>query len=282
MSPVPEVAPIVREAGNQRVWVKREARTHVWVQDGICHKAYFVPSWLRWREVGRISRAQREHDNLVALDLAGVPAIRAVGWSERRSHGARCVSTVRTEWVGGHTNLREWLREPASAIQSITLGDALGAALARLHRCGFVCYTASPRNWLLRARPSGQAMEPGDVLLCDVVALSPQHRTAAGPRDLVASRRACIDLYSLALGKSRRREMSAAFRMRILLTYCSGDRRRARRLWIRVQRWHYRGFRLRKDVGMVADKLRATLARLVGGGGVAARRASTAPPGDDR
>ncbi len=210
---------------SERRWIKREAWTEVWVEDGVCTKRYRVERWLRWRTFLRRSRGRREAERLAALRAAGLPAVEPLGASERRRFGCVVESSVRTRWIDEARNLRAWLRAPDG--DAAQLARDLGALLARVHEAGFVWNTASPRNWLLVPKARGRF----ELFLCDPVLCVPWPRSVHGRRPGFG------DLYDLALGASRRREMTRAFRYRIVLAYCRGDRELARRLFARIGRW---------------------------------------------
>jgi len=218
----------------QARWIKRETWTSVRVEGGICTKRYVVEPWLRWRTIGRRSRARREHDNLNALRRAGLPSLEALEWREERRFGLLLWSELATRWVGGARNLREWLRAPSG--DPVRLARNLGETLAALHEAGFCWNTASPRNWLLRREEGGGFR----LWVCDPVAL------VRWPGSVRGKRPGFVDLYNLALSPPRRREMSRAFRFRICLAYCGGDSPAARRIYRKLSAWPRFLFRLHK------------------------------------
>jgi len=217
-----------------RNWIKQETWTEVWVEGGVCTKRYRVQPWLCWRTLFRKSRGKREYDHLVALRKGGQPALHALAWREERRFGMLRWSEVSTCWIEGVRNLREWL--PAPQGNPVRLSRLLGSTLAALHERGFLWNTASPRNWLLRAREDGGFR----IWICDPAQM------VRWPRSAWKRRPAFVDLYNLALSPPRRREMSKPFRFRILLAYCRGDRRIARRLFRRISRWPRPLFKLHK------------------------------------
>ena len=232
------------ETDTRRRWIKREPWTEVWVEGGVCHKRYIVPQALRWRTIGRKARARREFENLNRLRVAGIPAIEALDWTEKRRRGQVVESTLVTRWEEGTCNLKEWLKAPVS--DGVLLSRRMGEILRRMHRRGMVWNTASPRNWLIRGDGSGE----GGILLCDVSLLT------MAPVPVYAKKPGWVDLFSLSLSRDRAQWMSRGFRYRSLLSYCEGDRELARRLWRVVTTWRRSSFRRRKGWNLIFENLR--------------------------
>jgi tRNA A-37 threonylcarbamoyl transferase component Bud32 len=228
-------------------WIKAEPWTQVWVAGDLCHKAYAVPLLLRWRTWLRVSRARREFENLSELAAAGFAVTSPVAWCEDRRLGFVRTSTLSTRWLPDMVSLKAWLAAPSG--DRAALARALGRRLAALHRAGFASNTGSPRNWLLSRRAWGEHAGESALVLCDQ-----NHLTSFG-RSLHGGRIAGVDLYSLVLGPSRARDMTRAFRFRLLLAYCDGDRAQARRLWGKIGGWSPLRFRLQRYLNILAGML---------------------------
>ncbi len=232
------------DAPAERQWIKREPWTEVWVDGGVCWKRYIVPPALRWRTVGRKARAKREFENLLRLKNAGIPAVEALEWRERRRFGQVVESTLATRWEEGTVNLRDWLKAPVS--DGVQLSRKLGEMLGVMHRAGMVWNTASPRNWLIRGDGSGD----GAVILCDVSLLTKTKKP------VFAKKPGWVDLFSLSLSKDRAKWMSKGFRFRTLMAYCEGDEELAKRLWRVVTVWPRSSYRRRKGWNLIFENLR--------------------------
>ncbi|HLQ37762.1 MAG TPA: hypothetical protein VK348_08175, partial [Planctomycetota bacterium] len=83
-----------------------------------------------------------------------------------------------------------------------------------------------------------------DLLLCDLPAAVHFRRTIHGAAI------ALLDLFDAAGSPSRRRDFSAAERLRLLTAYGGGDRTAARRLYRALDRRTRIGHRLRKNFVM--------------------------------
>lgn len=244
-----------------RTIIKSEARVAVFVEGGICTKEYRVPWHLRWREFYRRSRARREFENLDAMAREGLPTIEVVSWSEKRRFGFTFESTLRTRFVESAQTVRSLLTHATAA--DLVVAQRVGDILRRIHEAGFVCNTASPRNWLLApAEPRGQpeAAEAAIVptlLLCDLPLV---HRR---PRSVVGTKEAMVDLYAAALGESRRRETTAAWRRSFLAAYCRDDEDQIEKLQASGEAWTRRRFRFERDFGVAKAHLRRFAAWLM-------------------
>lgn len=230
-------------------WIKREPRVDVSLRGDVCCKRYRVPLHLRWREAGRRPRAQREYENLSAMRAQGLPTIEALDWKATRSHGLTATSSLWTRWLEGQKTLREHLRETRG--EADEWATALGTALRRIHEAGFICHTASPRNWLLPIDRDA----PRELVLLDLPFVRRETKS------VFESKRALVDLYSVALGESRRRETTAEWRLAVLTAYCRGDREQAAARIRAVERWTRRKFRRRRELGIAGDHLRRMLRR---------------------
>jgi len=179
---------------------------------------------LRWvQSLWRPSRAQREHDHLLAIARAGVPCLQAVRWSAVPRLGGFRSSTIETRFLSATQPLKQVLhalpRTDRNAVRG-RLARAMGELVAMLHRAGFLWCTPMPRNVLVQGDPAAARL-----LVCDTPAV------VATGRPLHGSRLARIDLFLGAFSPSRRADWSASERLRWLLGYCGGDRPAARALW---------------------------------------------------
>lgn len=217
-------------------WIKREARVEVSVAGDVCTKRYFVPLHLRWRTIGRRSRAHREFDNLACMHALGLPVVEPLAWSDEWRAGINIASELRTRCLRAAPTLREVI---AARDFAPRIARALGRALRRFHEAGFVCNTATPRNWLVCDR----GPDP-EVVLCDLPnVVQRAHST-------VATTWSMVDLYALALGCSRRRETSEPWRLDVLDAYCRGDRELADALTARVTSWTSRRCSVMREIGI--------------------------------
>lgn len=228
-------------AARDTQWIKRESRVEVSVAAGVCVKRYFVPRHLRWRTIGRRSRAHREFDNLEHMRGLGLPVVRPLEWRDEWASGLNVSSELRTEMECGTRTLREHLAAPSCSSE---IASALGRSLRKIHDAGFICNTASPRNWLVTEREDVKAV------LCDLP------NVVRGGRRIYASRWSFVDLYSAFLGNSRRRQSSAAWRDAAMDAYCAGDAAMARALAERVSAWSSRRFSMERELGIARGYLR--------------------------
>jgi hypothetical protein len=191
--------------------------------DAIVRKTYRVLG-LRWlQSLWRPSRAQREHDHLVAIARAGVPCLQALRWSAVRRLGGFRSSTIETRFLPDAEPLKQVLQRLPRAGRDRArreLARAMGELVAMLHRAGFLWCTPMPRNVLVLGEPAAARLA-----VCDTPAV------VATGRPLHGGRLARIDLFLGAFSPSRRADWSATERLRWLLGYCRGDRPAARALW---------------------------------------------------
>jgi hypothetical protein len=194
----------------------------------IVRKTYRVLG-LRWvQSLWRPSRAQREHDHLLAIAGAGVPCLQALRWSAEKRLGGFRSSTLETRFLPAAVPLKQVLQQlPRAGRDPVRgrLARAMGELVAMLHRAGFLWCTPMPRNVLVHGDPAA-----AQLLVCDTPAVV----ATGGP--LHGGRLARIDLFLAAFSPSRRTDWSASERMRWLLGYCAGDREQARQLWRRMAR----------------------------------------------
>ncbi len=216
-----------RLAAQGRVVLKQEPATTVEVLgqglDAVVRKVYRNRG-TRWlQSFGRRSRAEREYDNLRAVERTGSACTRALGWSARRRLLCIEESTLITQFVPSSTPLKQVLANlprGGSAPERRLLAAAAGQLLATLHRGGFLWCTPMPRNILVLGAPA-----QGQLAVCD---------TPAGidfGRSIHGTALSTIDLFDAAFSPSRRRDFSATERFRWLLAYCAGDHQEVRRLW---------------------------------------------------
>ncbi len=240
-APVPAEASSPQRGGPARV-LKAEAATLVEVlgsgPEAVVRKTYrsrgvrLLQTWLR------ASRAHREHDRLAVVQAAGLPCTEPVAWSERRQLGLVPESVLVTRFVPGCRPVKEVLQglPPATAGPvRAALVRRMGELVAALHRKGVLWGTPMPRNFLLRGEPMD-----ADLLLCDLPAAIVHRRSIHGEAA------ATVDLFEAAFSPSRRRDFSAAERLRWLRAYCEGDRAQVRRLWRVLNRRTRPGNDLRK------------------------------------
>lgn len=172
---------------------------------------------------GRRSRAEREHENLVAVARTGVRCTEALLWAARRRFGFVLESTLVTRYLPDSQTLKHVLAHLPRDSHHRTrrnLAAAMGRLVAQLHAGGFLWCTPMPRNVLVLGDPAN-----AQLAVCD---------TPAGitlDRPLAGTRLASIDVFAAALSPSRRAEFSATERWRWLLGYCDQDRTAARTLW---------------------------------------------------
>lgn len=232
---------LARLAASGRTTLKAERDTTVEVlgvgADAVVQKTYRNRG-RRWlQSFGRRSRARREFDNLRLVAAAGVPCTAALAWSERRRRGCVDESTLVTSLVADSRPLKQVLADLPPAQHFATrrrLIAAMAGMVALLHRRGFLWGTAMPRNVLVVGSPA-----LAQLAVCDVPAGIPIGRVLhGGPLAL-------FDLFDGAFSPSRRRDFSAAERLRWLCAYAAGDRQAARRLWRALDRRSV----LRHDVG---------------------------------
>lgn len=207
--------------------LKQERATTVEVlgqgEDAVVRKVYrnLGTRWLQ--SFGRRSRAQREYDNLRAVERTGSLCTRALAWTAKRRFLCIDESTLVTHFVQPSSSLKEVLAglpHDGSAATRRLLAEAMGQLLATLHRGGFLWCTPMPRNVLVVGAP-----EQGQLAVCD---------TPAGidfGRSIHGAPLGTIDLFDAVFSPSRRRDFSGPERLRWLLAYCAGDRAEARRLW---------------------------------------------------
>ncbi|MCA8968564.1 MAG: hypothetical protein KDC95_02225 [Planctomycetes bacterium] len=225
--------------------IKHEPRVDVFVVDGVCVKEYRVPWYLRWREFCRRSRARREYDNIDAMHRCGLPTIEALDWVEARRMGFTTASTLHTRYLESTETMRQRLANPGG--DDPRLARSVGTALRQIHDAGFVCNSASPRNWLLRIGDDTSTEMP---VLCDLPFV---HRRS---RSVVGTREAMVDLYAAALGESRRRETTADWRRHFLAGYCLDDEDRMESLRTIGEGWTRRRFRFERDFGIAKAHVR--------------------------
>lgn len=193
---------------------------------GIVRKTYRNRGLRLLQTFLRQSRARREHDNLLAVARTGVPCTTALTASERRRCGLVRSSTLETRYVPDCRSLKDVLRvlPPGTAFRARRrLVVAMGELLARLHRGGVLWGTPMPRNVLVQGQP-----DDGRLVVCDVPA------AIVARTDLHGGRLAAIDLFDAAFSPSRRQELSAAERRRLLGAYVGPDTGLLRRLWRRL------------------------------------------------
>jgi tRNA A-37 threonylcarbamoyl transferase component Bud32 len=219
-----------RLAAQQTTVLKREQATTVEVlgaeDDAVVRKVYrnLGTRWLQ--SFARRSRAQREYDNLRAVERTGSSCTQALAWSAKRRLLCIDESTLVTRFLPASPPLKKVLAElprEGSAATRRHLAEAMGQLLATLHRGGFLWCTPMPRNVLVVGAP-----ERGELAVCD---------TPAGidfGRSIHGTPLCTIDLFDAAFSPSRRRDFSSPERFRWLLAYCAGDREAARRLWRKV------------------------------------------------
>jgi len=190
----------------------------------------------------RQSRAHREHGNLLAVARTGVPCTTALAATEQRWCGLVRSSTLDTAFVPGCRSLKDVLRDlaPSTAFRARRrLVVAMGELLARLHRGGVLWQTPMPRNVLVQGEPGD-----GRLLVCDVP------MAIVGRTDLHGGRLAAIDLFDAAFSPSRRQELSASERRRLLGAYAGSDAALLRRLWHRLSRRRRILHRLHRSLAM--------------------------------
>jgi hypothetical protein len=214
------------ERAGRRI-LKHEASASVQVlgelPDAVVCKTYRNRGLRRLQSFARKSRAQREHDHLVAIGTASVPCLEALGWSERRRCACVIESTLTTRFLPDSAPLKRVLQQlpPASngPIRA-RLVRAMGHLVAQLHRQGLLWFTPMPRNVLVVGAPAA-----AQLVVCDTPSCVQAGRPVHG------GRLARIDLFLGAFSPSRRRDFSATERMRWLCGYCADDRLAVRRLW---------------------------------------------------
>jgi hypothetical protein len=171
-------------------------------------KTYTPRPLFLWRTLGRPAKSRREHDNLRALERAGVPVTVPLAWDEVRVRGCVPRCSLWLADAGEVRNLKEWFgQRQALAARRATLA-AFGRLLRRLHEAGFVSLTAYPRNVL--------AADGGRLLLCD----QPYLVRRPGP---VVGAGARVDLYDALLTPGRARSLSRSDKLRALRAYAGGS-----------------------------------------------------------
>ncbi|MBL8748897.1 MAG: hypothetical protein JNK78_07045 [Planctomycetes bacterium] len=191
--------------------------------DAVVRKVYRNRGSRWFQTFVRRSRAEREYHNLRAVEATGVRCTTAIAWSARRRFGFVDESTLVTRFLPDARTLKQVLADlsPSEAWRTrAALAAAMGRLVARMHRGGFLWATPMPRNVLVLGDPAA-----AELAVCD---------TPAGiraPRSVHGGRLATIDVFAAAFSPSRRRDFSAAERMRWLLGYTNGDRAAAKRLW---------------------------------------------------
>ncbi|HLU37970.1 MAG TPA: lipopolysaccharide kinase InaA family protein [Planctomycetota bacterium] len=210
--PTPYRAEVLKEDLTSRVErVHGERGTFV-------RKTYAPRPLFLWRTFLRPAKARREHDNLRALEAAGVPVTRALAWEEERRFGFVPQSRLWLEDAGEVRNLKDALAAGAPRTRAALLAQ-YAALLRALHERGFVSLTAYPRNVVVAG---------GRLLLCDQPYLvrrrAPVGRAAAS-----------IDLYDALFTPGRVRALGRSERLRALVAY-AGERRAAYALWRRLVR----------------------------------------------
>lgn len=219
-------------AREHRTVLKEERGTTVEVLgrgDAAVVRKTYRNSGVRWLQTfARRSRAEREHDNLLAVAAAGVRCTEAIGWSARRRLGCVDESTLVTRHLPDARTLKAVLAELPRREHGrtrATLAAAMGRLVARLHDGGLLWGTPMPRNVLVLGDPA-QAR----LAVCDTPAAIRLHRPLRG------GRLALVDVFAAAMSPSRQRDFSATERWRWLLAYCGGERVAARKLWLALAR----------------------------------------------
>jgi len=200
----------------------------------LVRKTYYNRGLRYWQSFGRRSRAQREHDNLLAVARTGANCTVAIGWYEHRRWGMLKTSTLVTRYLPDSVCLKQVLVTLCQRLdyrQRCSLAAGLGHLLATLHRGGFLWGAPMPRNVLVLGEPS-----LGRLAVCD---------TPAGidfGRNLHGSRSALLDLFDAVFSPSRCRDWTRTERLRVLRAYTDGHRVPLRRLWHQLSRrprwWH--------------------------------------------
>lgn len=194
-------------------------------QQAVVRKTYHNRGLRFLQSMLRRSRAQREHDNLLAIAAAGVSCVQALGWSQRRRWFGAVESTLVTRFVPAAVPLKSVLAAPAPPAPRRALATAMGALVGAMHHAGLLWCTPMPRNVLV----------VGELAAARLVVCDPPSCVRLG-RPIHGSRLARIDLFLGAFSPSRRRDWSGPERLRWLLGYCRGDRDAARTLWRAVAR----------------------------------------------
>jgi hypothetical protein len=132
-------------------------------------KRHFFPTWgKRWRGALRgtffaAHRGQREYRALNAMRAAGVPAVRAVAYGERRVGHFLAACFLMTEEVPGAVNLTTFAqavqdgRRELSPAQRQEMIRELARALSEMHAHGVSHNNLFWRNILVRPGPDGRA-----------------------------------------------------------------------------------------------------------------------------
>jgi len=216
-------------------------------------KRYRHPRALLWRTALAPSRAAREFANLRRLVERGVPCVRPLAWGERRVLGCTTTSWIATAYAGSSETVDHRMfglppRPGEDARRRRAVASRAGRLVRRLHEAGTIACTLHPRNVIVTG-----AGERARLLLIDL----PHAQHFA--RDVVATRRALIDLYDLGWSSGARRLWNAAEQRALLAAYARGDRAVARDLGRRLDR---RGSR-RQAVQRELLKLISSTARSV-------------------
>lgn len=202
--------------------------------EALVRKTYLNHGLRYWQSFGRRSRAQREHDNLLAAARTGAKCTEAVGWMEQRHWGLLRTSTLVTRYLPASTCLKQVLAAQCPRRDHRTrceLAKGLGSLLATLHRGGFLWGAPMPRNVLVLGDPT-----QGQLAVCDTPA------GIAFGRNIHGSRRSLLDLYDAGFSPSRCRDWTRTERLRLLRAYAGEHRATLRRLWRTLARrprwWH--------------------------------------------